>query len=180
MRVAACIVLAAFVAASGIAQLKSGDQAPAFSLPAACKDSLLSNPVSLASLCAKGAVVVAFYPADWSGGCTKEMCTFRDNFERLGSLGVAVCGISGDYAFSHREWARALSLPFLLLSDHDHATARAYASIAPGSHYNSRTVFLVDRSGAVVYADYAFKAGSDASFDALRAQVESLKAREAR
>jgi peroxiredoxin len=159
-------------------QLHPGDTAPQFSLRAACKDSLLTSPVALSDLLKNGAVIVAFYPADWSGGCTKEMCTFRDNFEQLGSLGVTVCGISGDYVFSHREWAKALSLPFLLLSDHDHATAKAYRSIAEGSQFNTRSVFLVSRSGEVMYADYAFRAGNDASFDALRKQVETLKSKE--
>jgi peroxiredoxin len=159
-------------------QLRPGDTAPPFTLPAAGKDSILASPVSLSGLLAKGAVIVAFYPADWSSGCTKEMCTFRDNFERLGSLGVTVCGISGDYVYSHREWARALSLPFLLLSDHDHSTARAYGSITAGSWLNTRSVFLVKRSGEIVYADYAFKAGSDASFNALRGEVEALKTKE--
>jgi peroxiredoxin len=163
---------------SATAQLRPGDEAPTFALPAASKDSILSTPVTLSSLHNSGPAIVAFYPADWSGGCTKEMCTFRDNFSRLGSLGVTVAGISGDYVNSHREWAHALNLPFLLLSDHDHAVARAYQSITAGSTHDMRTVFLVSKTGHIAYADYAFKAGSDESFEALHRAVQALRAKE--
>ncbi len=151
-----------------------GDRAPAFSLPGATRDTFTEKPVDLTSLLASGPVVIAFYPADWSSGCTKEMCSFRDRFADLGTLGVTVVGISGDYVYAHREWARQLNLPFTLLSDHDHAVATRYGSYNPGTGYNLRTVFVVGSDGIIVYVDPAFKAGAEESFAALSAALKGL------
>lgn len=151
-----------------------GSPAPDFQLPGATADSIMATKTRLSDLTARGAVIIAFYPADWSGGCTKEMCTMRDSFSDLGGLGTTVVGISGDYVHSHREWAKHLGLQFLLLSDHDHQVARAYGSFNPISGYNTRTVFLVDARGIVRYADTAYRAGDPASFTALRNAVSTL------
>src|SRR4051812_30383280 len=79
---------------------KVGDPAPDFSLPYATRDSVADDSLSLSRLTGSNkAVVLAFYPADWSGGCTKEVCTLRDNFTQLGALNADVIGISGDYVF---------------------------------------------------------------------------------
>ncbi|MEW6511914.1 MAG: peroxiredoxin [Bacteroidota bacterium] len=156
-------------------QLTVGDPAPHFTLPGATKDSLLSSPVSLSDYAGKAVVILAFYPADWSGGCTKEMCTMRDNFKDLGQLGATVLGISGDYVHSHREWAKALDLPFALLSDHDHAVARRYDSYNPDRGYNLRTIYVVDETGAIAYVDLAYKPGSSESFDMLRNALKTIR-----
>jgi peroxiredoxin Q/BCP len=167
---AACLL----VAATGEAGLKVGDRAPEFALPAATRDSILSAKAGPADYAGKRVVILAFYPADWSGGCTKEMCTLRDNFTDLGTLGAVVLGISGDYVYSHREWARALDLPFTLLSDHNHAVARTYESIAEGRDQNLRTIYVIDTRGLIAYIDPAYKAGTPESFDALRQALKSI------
>ncbi len=69
--------------AKGQSALNVGDAAPDFTLPYATKDSVSRSPVSLSDLVGKRTIVVAFYPADWSTGCTKEVCTMRDNFGAL-------------------------------------------------------------------------------------------------
>ena len=132
------------------------------------------GPWILHELLATGPVVIAFYPADWSGGCTKEMCTFRDTFGDLATLGVTVVGVSGDYVHSHRAWAKDLDLPFMLLSDHDHGVAKAYESYNPGTGFNLRTIFVVDRNGTIAYVDRAFKAGSEDSYKALSAALKGI------
>lgn len=151
--------------------LAVGDRAPDFTLPAATKDSINFSGVHLSSVVGTSNIVLAFYPADWSGGCTKEMCTMRDNFSALSQLGATVFGISGDYVYSHREWAKYHSLQFALLSDHDHAVARLYQSYDPQEGYNLRTVFVVDKKGKIAYIDRAYKAGSQESFDNLKAAL---------
>ena len=85
--------------------LSIGLEAPDFSLPFATKDSIGFGEVTLSAYTGKKIVILAFYPADWSGGCTKEVCTFRDNFAALGSLDTEILAISGDYPYSHHEWA---------------------------------------------------------------------------
>src|SRR5258705_907352 len=76
------------------APLKVGDPAPDFKLPYATIDSVASDSLTLSSLVSKRNVVLAFYPADWSGGCTKEGCTLRDNFSSPGPVEADAGGIS--------------------------------------------------------------------------------------
>jgi peroxiredoxin len=154
--------------------LKVGDRAPDFTLQGATKDSIDRAGVTLSSRAGGDAIILAFYPADWSGGCTKEMCTMRDNFGDLGSLGATVFGISGDYVYSHHEWAKSLGLPFMLLSDHDHHVARMYESFNEKAGYNFRTVYVIDRHGAIAYIDPAYVAGSPDSFAKLKAALSTI------
>lgn len=153
--------------------LHTGDIAPDFTLKGATKDSILSVPITLSAFRHSTPVVLAFYPADWSGGCTKEMCTMRDNFVDLSGPGITVFGISGDYVYSHREWAHHLGLQFTLLSDHDHAVARQYNSYDPASGKNRRTVYVIDTSGRIVYVDPAYDAHSSGSFGNLKAALKT-------
>ncbi len=155
---------------------KVGDAAPDFRLPYATQERVFLKPdehMSLSSLKGKN-VILAFYPADWSGGCTKEVCELRDTFAELGKLNATVLGISGDYAFSHHEWAKYHKLQFPLLSDHDHKVARMYDSYMEEMGYNKRTIFLVDKDGIVRYVNMSFKAGDKADYDKLRAELMKL------
>src|SRR3954462_6168940 len=120
---------------------KIGQAAPDFKLPYATKESIHMKPeeqMSLASQRGKN-VILAFYPADWSGGCTTEVCTLRDTFAELAKLNAEVLGISGDYVFSHQEWAKFHKLQFPLLSDHDHKIAKQYDSFMEQAGFNKRT-----------------------------------------
>lgn len=65
----------------------------------------------------KKVVVVYFYPADFTGGCTKQACSFRDDFTKLSDKGVEVVGISGDSAKTHELFKKEHKLPFTLLAD---------------------------------------------------------------
>ena len=148
--------------------LRVGHAAPDFTLPYATKDTISFTGVTLSDIVGKDIIILAFYPADWSGGCTKQVCTFRDNFSALSNLGAAIYGISGDYVFSHREWAKHHNLPFTLLSDHNHEIARAYDSFNDLTGYNLRTVYVIDREGKIAYMDLSYKAGSIESFEQLK------------
>jgi len=161
-------------------KLRVGDPAPDFTLPAATQDTIEFRGIHLSAAEGNEDIILAFYPADWSGGCTKEMCTMRDNFRDLGGLGATVYGISGDYVFSHRQWAKALGLPFTLLSDHDHRVARLYASYNEQSGFNQRTVYVIDRKGKIAYADPAYVAGSEDSFAKLKNALAAIHGQEAR
>ena len=164
-------------AMAGAAAPKVGEAAPDFKLPYATQEKLFMKPdeqMSLASLRGKN-VILAFYPADWSGGCTTEVCTFRDTFMEFGKFNATVLGISGDYVFSHQEWAKHHKLPFPLLSDHDHRVAKAYDSYMEQYGFNKRTVYLIDMEGVIRYVNLAFKAGDKKDYDALRAELEKLK-----
>ena len=154
-----------------------GQKAPDFKLPYATQEELKYNPqegMSLSQYAGK-TVLLAFYLADWSGGCTTEMCTLRDTFKDLGDLGAVILGISGDYVFSHREWAKHHDLKFALLSDHDHAVAKSYASFDPKLGFNKRTVYVIDGDGVVRYRNLDFKHGNKADYDAVRDAINKAK-----
>lgn len=155
-------------------KLNVGDKAPDFSLPCATKDSI-TEALKLSDTIGKNNIILAFYPADWSGGCTVEMCTMRDNFGVLSDLGATVFGISGDYVYSHREWAKHHDLQFGLLSDHDHDVARKYSSYNDQTGMNLRTVYVIDKKGNIAYVDLAYKAREPASFENLKAALAKLK-----
>jgi peroxiredoxin len=160
---------------NGGTPLQIGDPAPDFTLPFATQDTINKSGITLSSVVGRGNIVLAFYPADWSGGCTTEMCTMRDNFSALAGLDATVFGISGDYVYSHHEWAKFHHLPFALLSDHSHIVARAYNSFNAETGYNRRTVYVIGRDGRIAYVDLAYAAGSPASFDMLKATLSRLR-----
>ncbi len=152
-----------------------GNPAPEFSLPYAGRDSVGFGSISLSQFTGKKVVVLAFYPADWSGGCTREVCLLRDNFDALAGPDVEVLGISGDSPYCHYEWARHHNLPFLLLSDIKHTVAPAYQSYNPSSGYNNRTVFIIDKEGRFAYIDLRYSTRDTVSFGKLREALAQIK-----
>jgi len=170
------VVLSAGLAfAEAEAPLHVGDAAPDFTLPYATRDSVAKDSLTLSTMVGKRNIVLAFYPADWSGGCTKEVCTIRDNFTSLGAVNADVIGISGDYVFSHYEWAKHHDLPFRLASDHSHAVAKRYGSFNDMYGFNRRTVFVVDRKGKIAYEDMAYSTRDSVSFGKLQLALKGLK-----
>ena len=155
-----------------------GQAAPDFELPWATQEKLYigrNEWLKLSSL--RGAnVILAFYPADWSGGCTTEVCTFRDSWNDLAKLDAKLLAISGDYVFSHQEWAKHHKLDFPLLQDHDHAVAKLFGSYQPSlGGINKRTIYLIDKKGVVRYKNLAFKASAKEDYEALRAELMKLQ-----
>lgn len=153
--------------------LPIGAQAPDFSLAYSTKDSVGFGEVSLSSFKGRN-VILAFFPAAWSGGCTREVCMLRDNFTSLSELNAVILGISGDYPYSHHEWAKFHSLPFMLLSDHRHRVSPFYHSYNESTGYNKRTVYLIDEKGIIAYFDLEFSTRDSASFDKLKAALDRL------
>jgi peroxiredoxin Q/BCP len=117
--------------------LKAGDQAPQFSLT----DSQ-GKRVSLGDFAGRH-VILYFYPADDTPGCTKEACGFRDAWDDLRALGVEVLGVSGDEAESHRRFAAKYRLPFTLLSDPGHEVMRAYGAYGEKTMYGKKVVGVI-------------------------------------
>lgn len=155
--------------------LNVGDPAPLFSLPYATRDSIASEKFSLSQLIGQRTIVLAFYPADWSSGCTKEVCTMRDNWADLSALDAEILGISGDYVYSHYAWAKHHNLPFKLLSDHSHDVARMYDSYNGATGYNKRTIYVIDKQGKVAYIDLQYSVRDTESFNNLQDVLTKLK-----
>lgn len=169
------IVLSHALIAQPATRQWEGAVAPDFSLPYATKDSIARTPLKLSEIVGTKAVVLAFYPADWSSGCTKEVCTLRDEFGKLQELNAEILGISGDYVFSHHEWAKHHNLPFRLLSDHSHVVAQQYDSYNEKFLLNKRTVFVVNKEGKIAYADLEYSVRDDTSFNKLKEALRALR-----
>ncbi len=149
---------------------KVGDKAPEFKLPYATADSVDFKGFGSADM--EGhQYVIAFYPADWSPGCTKEMCTLRDDFSDLQSLNVTFLPISGDYVYSHREWAKYQKFPFKLLSDPTRAFGKQMGVYNPEKGIMNRSVFVVGPDGRFKYINYDYSVKDDADYNALKAAL---------
>src|SRR5258707_662794 len=108
-------------AADDKVELNVGDPAPTFE---STDDE--GKPWKSTEYVGKKVVVVYFYPADLTGGCTKQACGFRDNMKALTDKGVEVVGVSGDSAKNHQVFKKVQSLNFTLLADEDGAVAKKF------------------------------------------------------
>lgn len=170
------IVLSTSVACSqSQAPIEIGQKAPDFSLPYATRDSIAREPLQLSKVVGLRNIILAFYPADWSSGCTKEMCTMRDDFKDLEKLNGELLAVSGDYVFAHHEWAKQQNFPFKLLSDHLHTVARLYGSYTEHHDFNNRTVFVIDKKGTIAYEDLEYSVANNDDFNRLKDALAKLR-----
>lgn len=146
---------------------KVGDSVPEFKLPYATQEEINHDGIGSKELMGKR-YVLAFYPADWSGGCTKEVCTFRDEFSGLKDLNVEILAISGDYVYSHREWAKHHKLPFKLLSDPTRKFGEKMGVLDADDGMFNRSVFVVGEDGKFTYVDYEYSVRDDKGFEDLK------------
>jgi peroxiredoxin Q/BCP len=139
-------------------RLFPGDQAPDFTLPDAD-----GKPVALADYRGR-TVIVYFYPAASTPGCTKEACDFRDNLASLDGAGIDVLGISPDKPAKLAKFRDAEELTFPLLSDPDHTVLDAYSAYGEKNLYGKkvtgviRSTFVVGADGKIEQALYNVKA----------------------
>jgi peroxiredoxin Q/BCP len=120
-----------------------GRVAPDFTLP-----DQHGEPVHLTDL-RDGWVVVYFYPADDTPGCTAESCSFRDSFEEFTDVGASVIGISGDSVESHLAFAEKHQLPFTLLADTDGSVRKQWDVSKTLGLLPGRVTFVIDPEGVV-------------------------------
>lgn len=139
-------------------QLLPGNPAPEFSL--SDQD---GNTVSLADFRGEK-VVLYFYPAAMTPGCTTQACDFRDSMASLGGAGYVVLGVSRDTPEKLKEFAERDGLTFPLLSDPDRAVHEAYATWGEKKNYGKvvqgviRSTFVIDENGTITRALYNVKA----------------------
>ncbi|TDC90001.1 thioredoxin-dependent thiol peroxidase [Saccharopolyspora aridisoli] len=139
-------------------RLSDGDPAPEFALPDAD-----GNIVSLSDFRGRS-VVVYFYPAASTPGCTKEACDFRDSLAELTDAGFDVLGISPDKPAKLAKFRDAEGLTFPLLSDEDRAVMTAWGAFGEKKNYGRvvqgviRSTFVVDPDGKIAKALYNVKA----------------------
>jgi peroxiredoxin Q/BCP len=120
--------------------LKVGDVAPEFILP-----DENGNEVSLIQRLQESAVILYFYPADFTPGCTKEACAIRDIHDDIQSVGLEVIGISPQDAESHKRFQEEHDLPFTLICDPDKIAIRMYDADGPMGFGVRRITYLVSQ-----------------------------------
>ncbi|MBI4780492.1 MAG: peroxiredoxin [Oscillatoriophycideae cyanobacterium NC_groundwater_1537_Pr4_S-0.65um_50_18] len=122
--------------------LKEGATAPSFTV-----NDTNGNPVSLSDHAGK-TVVLYFYPKDDTPGCTREACSFRDNYAAYQGKDIVVYGVSMDNQVSHQAFTEKFNLPFPLLADVDGLLTQSYD--VSGGGYSKRVTFVIDGEGKIV------------------------------
>jgi peroxiredoxin Q/BCP len=156
------------------AGLNVGDEAPKFE---ATDDQ--GQAWASADHVGKKIVVVYFYPADLTGGCTKQACGFRDDMKQLRGQGVEVVGVSGDSAKNHQVFKKVHKLNFTLLADEDGELARKFGvPVGKGGTFKTkddegnevelkrgvtakRWTFIIGKDGKILYKNTEVKAPED-------------------
>jgi peroxiredoxin Q/BCP len=140
--------------------IKVGDRAPEFTLP-----DETGKDRSLTELLSSGAIVLYFYPADFTPGCTRQACVLRDLHAEILSAGLRVVGISPQSPQSHARFREKYQLPFVLLSDEQKIVTKMYGLNGPLGIGVRRASYLIDGSRRIrdaVLAD--FRIGRHADF----------------
>jgi peroxiredoxin len=159
-----------------------GDRAPEFELPGTG-----GRTYRLADYAGRG-VVLAFYPGDFTRVCTAQLCSYRDERERIDRLGVPVLGISPQSVESHERFREEKRLNLPLLADEDLEVAKRYGvagwatplaklvglATTPGGWYVQRSIFVVDRDRVVRYRHVSRTGATYQTVDDLERAVAAL------
>lgn len=130
--------------------LVEGKAAPTFTLPANH-----GKEISLKDYQGKNWVILYFYPKDDTPGCTKEACSFRDNWKKVQDKGAVILGISRDNLESHKKFIEKYQLPFLLLSDEKEEVCKKYEVLKEKTMFGKtsvgieRSTFIIDKAGNI-------------------------------
>jgi thioredoxin-dependent peroxiredoxin len=129
---------------SGILQV--GTTAPDFSATLSN-----GNQIALRDFRGKNPVILFFYPADFTQGCTREACAFRDSYKALEEAGAVLIGVSQDSDSSHTRFSQEYQLYYPLISDTDRAISRAYGVERLNGRIPlpKRVTYVIDKKGVV-------------------------------
>jgi len=155
-------------------KIRTGHPAPEFSLYDSDK-----NKITLSDL--KGHnVLLLFFPAAFTGTCTKELCSVRDNISVYDNVNAKVFGISVDMVYSLAKYKEEQKLNFSLLSDFNKEVSTAYDCLYETFSYgmkgvSKRAAIIIDKNGSVQYAEVLEKATDLPNFEAIQKTLRSLK-----
>ena len=139
--------------------LAIGSRAPEFTLPD--QD---DRPISLTTLLNRGPLILYFYPADFTPGCTREACSIRDLHSEIVKVGLNVAGVSPQSPERHTEFRAKYNLPFTLLADVEKFVIKMFDVNGPLGFGVRRATYLIDQSRqikAAVLADFKIKEHED-------------------
>lgn len=125
-------------------------------------------------------VVVLFFPLAFTGVCTAELCSIRDNYNIYTSLNAEIIGVSVDSLFSLEKFKKEENYNFDLLSDFNKTVSTSYQAIYDTFAFgmlgvSKRSAFVIDKVGNIAYAEVLEDAGKQPDFDAIKACLENLK-----
>ena len=146
---------------------KAGETAPSFE-----GQDQDGKAVQLADFAGKKNVLLYFYPKDFTGGCTKEACGFRDRMGDLQTNNVAVIGVSFDSAETHKKFIAQYNLNFTLLADPDGKIVKAYDVKMPLMNMSKRVSFLIGTDGRIIHVTDAMS--PQTHFDEMQAAIAGL------
>lgn len=154
--------------------LKIGDQAPAFTLLNTEK-----KETSLADMQGKN-VVLLFFPLAFTGVCTTELCTMRDDIATYQNLDAEIVAVSVDSPFTLERFKADQALNFTLLSDFNKTVSADYGSLYENfvlglKGVSMRSAFVIDKKGVIQYAEVLPSAGDLPNFEAVKTALEGLK-----
>ena len=143
------VLIGMFVAAlsfaqNGVTHHVVGDMAPDFELKGSD-----GKAYKLSSFAGKNPVILAFFPAAFTGSCTKEMTGYQANLSKFSGMEVKVFGISTDSQPTLAHWAKELNAEFPMLSDMMRHVSMTYGVLDPKSGVANRTTFVVDANGKI-------------------------------
>lgn len=156
-----------------------GSEAPDFTVPIAGGTAYNDvEPFTLSEALGDGPIVLAFYPAAFTGGCTEEMCAFRDSMAAFNDLDASVYGVSVDLPFAQNIWIEAENLNFPMLSDWDHELIRQYDVVLEDMYgmveVAERSAFVIDSDGLVSYK--WVREGDNPDFEELVSEIREAAA----
>lgn len=151
----------------------AGEQAPDFTLPWT-NGKGQKEDITLSKL--RGQVVVlAFYPADFSRGCTIQMSKYRDEYKTIFGDGVTLMPISRDSIAMHTRWADTMAFPFRLVSDTSGSVAALYKSSGRTATAGfTRNIFVIGKDGKIAYSG-RFNPNAQMAYDSLTAAIAAAK-----
>ena len=149
-----------------------GAKAPDFTLPNQDREN-----VTLSEQLRNGPVVLAFFPAAFSGVCTTEMCTFRDASPNFSKINAKVFGISTDTFFALKAWGDQQKLNMPLLSDFNKEVIRQYGVVNPDmiglKDIAKRAIFVVGRDGTIKHREVLDDARNEPNYDRINQALAS-------
>jgi peroxiredoxin len=153
--------------------IASGQKAPDFTLYDSSK-----NKVTLSEQKGKN-VVLLFFPLAFTGVCTKELCSVRDNYSFYNGLNADVYGISVDSVYTLNKFREEQNLNFPLLSDFNKTASKEYDALYDKfsldmQGVSKRAAFVIDKEGTVRYAEVLENAGELPNFQAIEETLQSL------
>jgi peroxiredoxin Q/BCP len=161
------VLFAAFTLSAFGDMPKAGDTAPAFQ-----GQDQDGKTISLSDYAGKTNVLLYFYPKDFTGGCTKEACGFRDRMGDLRTNNVALIGVSFDSVQSHKKFIEKYDLNFPLIADTNGVITAAYDVKMPMMGMSKRVSFLIGKDGKIIHVTDAMN--PQTHFQEMQAAISEL------